>query len=252
MLTAGQIIDPIRIRDWGRIINSKAFKDRLFSKPFSKGPNIDGLDIYYIKYGNDEYELFAFDNNSFANNIVYYCQIRSNSTRNNLFKPGIGFSTSGVWRDPFLNKKAFALTVYDEFILEKLIDKCIITDLMQTVYGINPFSRLASLALAKHWKLYAGFSAPKDARAVVALTAREFQDHIDDIFNYATAYSYRCAFLLKPTIRLKSILNIPSKTLILTCSEAEDLGLFIKLDDLDDDYLTLRDEEINRRAKHAK
>lgn len=246
----GQIIYPQNVRGWGKQINSIEFRDRLFQQKLLKGPIIHGLVIYYIKYGNDEYELFAFNHNDLKEKIVYYCRIRSNTTRNSLFKPNIGFSTSAVWRDVELPQKGFALSVYEKFITTKLIDKCIIGDLQQTQYGIDAFIRLAAIVLRQGWSLYAAFSSPSDAPSLVKMSISEFLEHEEDIFNYSSAYSFRCGVLLKNSVKPESILNKPDKTLILTCKEAEELNVFkepISLNALEE---ILLEEEINRPKKY--
>lgn len=245
----GQIIYPQNVRSWGKQINTKEFRNRLFQQNLLKGPIIHGLIIYYIKYGNDEYELFAFNHNDLNDKIVYYCRIRSNTTRNTLFKPNVGFSTSAVWRDVELPQKGFALSVYEKFITTKLIDKCIISDLQQTQYGIDAFVRLAAITLRQGWSLYAAFSSPGDAPSLVKMTVAEFLEHEEDIFNYSSAYAFRCGVLLKNNVDLKSILNNPNKTLILSCKEAEDLDLFNEPVPLSDFEEILLEEEINRPKK---
>ena len=246
----GQIVYPQNVRYWGKQINTKEFRQRLLNSTLLKGPMISGLQVYYIAYPKDEYELFCFDHNDLQSNIVYYCRIRTSTTRNQLFVPSVGFSTSAVWRDPTLRQKGFALSVYERFICKKLIDKCIISDLQQTEYGIDAFVRLAAILTRNNWNLYAGFSAPSDAPCLVKLSVPQFLDCLDYLFGTGSAYSYRCGVLLKPTVNPIGILNKPQNTLVLTYDEAVDLGVFVNPIPLSQLEENLLDSELNRPQKH--
>ena len=246
----GQIIYPQNVRSWGKQINTKEFRHRLFDSNIQQGPIIKGLQVYYIAYPKDEYELFCFNHNDLQSNIVYYCRIRTNTTRNQLFIPSVGFSTSAVWRDPTLPQKGFALSVYEKFICKKLIDKCIISDLQQTEYGIDAFVRLAAILTRNNWNLYAGFSAPSDAPCLIHLSVSQFLDNLDYLFGTNSSYSYRCGVLLKPTVNPISILNKPQNTLVLTYDEAVDLGVFVNPIPLSELQEILLDSELNRPQKH--
>lgn len=246
----GQIIDPMQVSDWGDTVNSKLFRQRLFKQTIKKYSVIKNTIVYGIAYNNDEYELFATDDNTLTGYIVYYCRIRSNSTRNGLFNPNVGFSTSAVWRDLFFPIRGFALDVYDKVISEKLIDKCIISDMQQTEYGIRAFASLSNLLCAKRWSLYIGFSAPSDASCLIKVTPKQLGKCRSFVFGKPSAYAFRCCVLLKPTVNPISILNKPQNTLVLTYDEAVDLGVFVNPIPLSELQEILLDSELNRPQKH--
>lgn len=248
----GQIIDPSHVSDWGQNIQSDEFKQRLMQSKLFVGKKVKGQQIYYIPYGHDEYELFSFLDNDKTKPVVYYCKIRSNTTRGNIFKPNVGFSTSAVWRIPrhSILPPGFALAVYDEFISEKLIDRCMISDMQQTFYGIRAWQYTSELLVNKGWSLYACLSAPSDAPCIISLTIDQLDKHLNDIFNRSSAYAYRCCVLLKPNQKIKSIINNPNKTLFLSYEDAIELDAFKAPVDLLDDEEILLEEEINRPQKH--
>ena len=248
----GQIIDPAQVSDWGKIIQSDEFRLRLLQSKLRIGKKVKGQQIYYIAYGHDEYELFSFLDNDKSKPVVYYCKIRSNTARNSMFKPNIGFSTSAVWRIPrhSILPPGFALAVYDEFISEKLVERCIISDIQQTLYGVRAWQYTAELLTNKGWKLYACLNAPSDASCVIPLTIDQLDKHIDDLFNRSSAYAFRCCVLLKPNQKIKNIINNPSKTLFLSYDDAVDLNAFKAPVDLLDKEEILLEEEINRPKKY--
>lgn len=250
LIESSQWVDPMQVSSWGKELNSPQVRERLFSHSFRKGDVVYGTMIYYIEYPRQEYELFAFEDNNPAKKFVYYCKIITNSTRNGLFKPSVGFSTSAVWRHQHYVCPGFALAVYKEFICKKLIDKCIISDLQQTPNGWFAFTRLASEICKDGWKVYAGFSVPRTEKVIVPMTVNQLIDAQDFLLGNSTAYGYRCAVLLNKGIRIKDILNRPKSTHILTYKEAEMLGVFGEPHDLLIDEEDLFFEEIRPRQKH--
>ena len=68
----GQIIDPMQVSDWGDVVNSESFRSRLLDQKIKKYGIVKNTIVYGIAYNNDEYELFATDDNTPNGYIVYY------------------------------------------------------------------------------------------------------------------------------------------------------------------------------------
>lgn len=238
LIESGFIVDPSNVEDWSKIINSNTMRQRLlYANPKPVAVVRDYVIFKLSK--NNEHELIAFKNNDINDKVVYYCQIKRNSSRNTLFKSSVGFSTCAVWKSLALrNSRGLAVDIYSQYICRKLIDKCMISDMEQTPNGIRAWFGLADALLDDNWKMYICFSAPGDARMLIEADLEQLYEQYDYVFGHTFAYAFRCCILVKNSVNVESLLNRPKETLILSYEDAIELDAFkkpIPLDRLGED-----------------
>ena len=250
MIEAANLIPSGPTRTWGKQVNAPNMLKAILDAAENQEPfaYVQDEPIFKINRITNIDEYVAFDIIKKKPQIVFYSQVKPNRTRNNLFKPHIGRYQSMVWKHkPWFNHAYFAT----DFILGVLLkdsemNPMVITDMEQTEYGMNMWIHTLIVAMHKGYKCYYGLSTPSDAKCIIRLEDAEDVDvHYDgDIVNEGSQYAYRCALITKPNVDVSTLLQDPNHTLILTNTEAEELGAYTN-----PEVLTL-DEESRMISEH--
>lgn len=213
------------IKNWAVRINAPDWVSFLL-KDSSLAFKVLGYNVYKKVDGNDTFYFVLNDkqyNQKYT--IVFYSQVQKSTSRNKMFKSGMHQSL--IWKAPgFAYGVKFAVK-----FLTTLIDinkELLMTDMKQTFHGRVMWINLL-LELFKTYDCYYALSAPSDVKCIIKIdNAMDIDHYEDDIVQPSSEYAYRTAFILKKGIDPRTVLRDPINTRILTCQEAEDLGIFTK------------------------
>lgn len=199
---------------------------------------VNGNDIYLVKEGN-YYVYYSLDfTEPYLN---FYSKVGIVKDRRKLFISGAGRYQSAVWRrldwrnrgENFVPKFLYALSQSNNI-------KVLVTDMLQTKYGMDMWIKFLSYALSKGLDCYYGLSSPSDRKCVIKIETQHdiFSFYNRKIVHQGPAYSYRCAFVLHKGQSLDQIIfpEIP----VLTVKEALEKNLFRR-------PRRLREHEIEQR-----
>lgn len=231
-LEAAALIPSGPTRTWGKQVNAPNMLKSIIEAVDKQEPFVYVQDepIYKVNRVSNIDEYVAFAKIKHKPQIVFYSQVKPNKTRNNLFKPRVGRYQSMIWKQTrWVNHPRFAT----DFILEVLLkdsemSPMILTDMKQTEYGLTMWIYTLIKAMSKGYNCYYGLSTPSDAKCIIKLEDPYDVDlHYDEhIVNEGSQYAYRCALITKSNVDVKSLLLDPDHTLILTNTEAEELGAY--------------------------
>lgn len=207
----------------------------------NKALTVNGSDIFSVKEGNYNIYYSIDPEEPYLN---FYSKVGTVKGRRNLFIPGIGLYQSAVWRRlDWKNRGEDFVSKFLYYLSQSSDVKILVTDMMQTRYGMEMWIKFLSYALSKNLECYYGLSAPSDKKCIIKLETQH------DIFSYynrkivhtGAAYSYRCAFVLHKGQSLGEI--ITPDTPVLTVEEALKDNLFRKPRRLREYEVEQRDSE---------
>lgn len=226
---------------WNTKYLSRETYERYKNAATDKVLTINGHDIFCVKDGN--YDIY-FSLDKDEPYLNFYSQVGIVKGRRNLFVNGIGHYQSAVWRRRFWHSRGedfISKFLYSLSQLSKV--KVLVTDMMQTDYGMAMWINFLSYALEKGLSCYYGLSAPSDKKCVIEIKNQYdiVQYYDKKIVHTGAAYSYRCAFVLHKGQNLGEI--ITPDTPVLTVEEALKDNLFRKPRRLREYEVEQRDSE---------
>lgn len=232
MIEAASLIPSGPTSTWGKQVNAPNMLKSILEAAEKQEPFalIQDEPVYKINRVTNIDEYVAFAEIKKKPQIVFYSQVKPNKTRNNLFKPHIGRYQSMIWKHRAWHWHAYFAT---DFILGVLLkdsemNPMVLTDMKQTEYGMNMWVHTLIVAMSKGYKCYYGLATPSDSKCIIELEdPYDVDTHYDgDIVNEGSQYAYRCALITKPNVKVETLLQDPAHTLILTNTEAEELGAY--------------------------
>lgn len=250
MIEAANLIPSGPTRTWGKQVNAPNMLKAILEAAENQEPfaYVQDEPIFKINRITNIDEYVAFDIIKKRPQIVFYSQVKPNKTRNNLFKPYIGRYQSMVWKQVrWVNHPRFATSfILDVLLKDSEMNPMVLTDMEQTEYGMTMWIYTLIAAMSRGYKCYYGLSTPSAAKCIIRLEDAEDVDvHYDgDIVNEGSQYAYRCVLITKPNVDVSTLLQDPNHTLILTNTEAEELGAYTN-----SEVLTL-DEESRMISEH--